>query len=178
MRLPLRLGILGALLFALCGCETTAPTPAATRPATPTGTRVRPAWVSLERSGGSSLLYRVTLYADGAVLFEGAPNSARPGSMGKHIPPAAAAAIFRQLELVSFWEFEPRYDAQRTPQGNDFVITASAPLDAPWDAIIAQNVSRVKRIDGLFYAPRELLDLKAAIEQAVGLAAWLEGGRP
>lgn len=136
-----------------------------------------PAWIALERSGGSGLLYRVTLYNDGAVLFEGARNSPRPGSSSKHIPPAAATQVFRQLEAVRFWERAPRYDVERTQHGADSIITASAPLDAPWDAIIAQNTNRMKRVDGLFFAPRELLEFKSTIELTVGLADWLAGAK-
>jgi hypothetical protein len=173
----LRFALLGTFVLAFAGCESAATGPGAKARAGGEGggTHV-PAWVALERSGNNGLIYRVTLFEGGAVLFEGAGNSRRPGSVSRHIPPESASAIFRQLELVDFWEREPRYDIERTNRGGDSLITRTAPEDAIWDAIVAQRASRTKRIDGLFFAPQELLDLKKSLEQTVGLAAWLSGG--
>lgn len=178
MRLLLRNGFLGALLLLLAGCES-APAPRATAK-TGAAHASDPAlsWVALERSGGSGLLYRVTLYIDGSVLFEGARNSVHPGSSWKHLSPASADRVFRQIELANFWDRYPRYDVERSQRGGDSIITATAPPDALWDGIVAQHRGRSKRIDGLFFAPRELLELKTFIEETVGLADWLAGAKP
>ena len=177
MCLLMRFGWLLASALVLAGCES-APAGAAVRADGVSGgsSTHAPAWVALERSGNSGLIYRVTLFEGGAVLFEGSASSRRPGSVSRHIPPEKAAAIFRQLEIVDFWEREPRYDIERTNRGADSLITRTAPEDALWDTIIAQRSSRTKRIDGLFFAPQELIDLKKTIEDTVGLATWLSGG--
>ena len=64
----LRFALLGTLALAFAGCES---------PATGSGgasgvagdAAHPPAWVALERSGNSGLIYRVTLFEGGAVLF-------------------------------------------------------------------------------------------------------------
>ena len=96
-------------------------------------------------------------------------------TLARVIPPEKAAAIFRELDTVNLWERAPRYDTESmTRTGFDRVLVNSAPPSgAPWDILTARSRGRFKRIDGLFFAPHELLELKQHIEQAVGLADWV-----
>jgi hypothetical protein len=160
----------GGMGVALSGGCATAPKANAT---------AAPAYVSLERVTAGRVVgpaYVLTLYEDGRVLFEGHASVKSKGTFTKRIPPAEAARIFAELETANIWEREPRYDVERADQGGDSRILRVAPTEAPWDNLIARSRGRFKRIDGLFFAPRVLLDLKAHIEEAVGLAEWI--GQP
>jgi hypothetical protein len=162
--------LVGGVDFALlAGCETTPKTSAA----------AAPAYVSLERVTAGQVVgpaYVVTLYEDGGVLFEGHASVKSKGTFTKRIPPAEAARIFAELEAANIWEREPRYDVERGGQAGDSRILRVAPTEAAWDNLIARRRGRFKRIDGLFFAPSVLLDLKTHIEKAVGLAEWI--GQP
>lgn len=136
-------------------------------------------WVSLERTSGAlreAPVYLVTLYEDGGVLFEGRANVRSKGTFAKHIPPERAAVVFARLDAIDFWNREPRYDEERESKATgESLILRTASRDLPWDTIAARRHNRFKRIDGLFFAPRELIDLKILIEQTVDLAAWING---
>src|SRR5687768_13133935 len=95
--------LIGAIVIALPGgCETT---PKAGAPAT------TPGFVSLERVTGGKVVgpaYRVTLYEDGRVLFEGHASVKSKGTFTKRMPVAEAARIFAEMEGINLWEREPR----------------------------------------------------------------------
>jgi len=163
---------LGAVLaLALSsGCET---------PKTTATASAAPGFISLERITAGRVVgpaYLVTLFEDGRVLFEGHASVKSKGSFSKRIPVAEAARIFAEMEGINLWERDPRYDVERGGQGGDSRILRTAPTEAAWDNIIARHRGRFKRIDGLFFAPQALLELKAHIEEAVGLAEWV--GQP
>lgn len=161
------------LLFAafFAGCATSG---------SPSAKPGAPSYIALERTAGrlaEAPVYLVTLYSDGGVLFEGRANVRSKGTFTKRIPPESAAALFTQLDAIDFWNRWPRYDEDRTKRGNDDVIVAVASPDVPWDILSARHRGRFKRIDGLFYAPRELTDFKRRFEEVVGLADWIGPGR-
>lgn len=160
--------ILSCLLLAAAGCEST--------PASGGSGKSGPAWISLERTtGGQSVspVYRVTLYEDGGVLFEGVTSVKSKGTFTKTIPREKAAAIFTRIEQVELWERQRRYDTETITRGAETTIGRQAPLEVPWDILRAQNRGRTIRIDGLFFAPYELIELKKLIEESVGLAEWI-----
>jgi hypothetical protein len=165
----LRTGFIAVATLALfSGCETQ-PTSAAAH---------EPAWIALERTPGGgpeSPVYTVTLYEDGRVLFEGRSGVHRKGTFTKEIPRAKAAAIFSEIEGVDLWNRDPRYDYERAQVGNDDRIIRQAPKDSSWDILTARSRGRFKRIDGLFFAPHELIDLVRHVQETVGLSEWIVG---
>jgi hypothetical protein len=147
----------------LGGCESAARAPAA------------PGFVSIERvtaGGAAGPAYLVTLFEDGQVLFEGHSAVKSKGTFAKRIPATEAARIFGELEAANIWERDPRYDVERGGQ-NDNQIVRVAANNAPRENLTVRRRGRFKRIDGLFFAPRELLEVKNHIEQAIGLAEWI-----
>jgi hypothetical protein len=175
---PLRV-FAGALLWiglALAGCEHTA-TPASGNARGKTSAPAAPGWVALERTSGNrpeAPSYVVTLFDDGRVMFEARANVKTRGTFSKRVPAERAAAVFTRMEAIELWQRQPRYDEQRGARGGDDVILAVASRDDPWDILTARCHGQFKRIDGLFYAPSDLLDLKQLIEDTVGLAELLE----
>jgi hypothetical protein len=115
----------------------------------------------------------VTLFQDGQVVFEGHANVLHKGTQTKRIPAERARALFVRLDAINFWERNPRYTEERATTGTDDKILRVAPDDAPLDVMTARYQGRFKRIDGLFFAPTELVEFKRAIEDAVGLDEWL-----
>jgi hypothetical protein len=157
-------GMVAVILTLVSGCES-APRGAAS-----------PNWVSVQRTGGGlsiSPIYVVTLFADGRVLFEGQSWGKSNGSFTRTIPREQAAKIFTQLEAVDFWNRAPRYDTESATQGDNSVIVKLAPSDTPWTILTARSNGRFKRIDGLFYAPHELIDLKKEIEKVTRIDEWI-----
>jgi hypothetical protein len=173
---PRLVALLAAILLGFAGCETA--------PSSATSSSDRgdpPGWVALERTPGNlpeAPAYVVTLFEDGKVLFEGATGVPRKGTATKRIPADHAARVFARLEEIDLWALAPRYDYERANRGMDSVIVAVAPQGAPSDILTAQRRHRFKRIDGLFFAPRELLDFKKLLEETVGLAEWLASPPP
>jgi hypothetical protein len=165
-----RIGVAALMLLAFASCESTSV------PGTPPKVR-EPAWISLERTRGtapeSGPVYRVTLYEDGSVLFEGAASVKSKGTFSKQIPGAKAAAIFAMMDGINLWQMLTHYDEERSDGGTDSRILRVASRDVPWDILTARSLGRFKRIDGLFYAPHDLRHLKTHIEEAVGLAQWI-----
>lgn len=168
MNTPWRAILLGTALVALAGCSTDAP---AARP-----NAAAPNWIALEKTGGGLTVgpeYVVTLFSDGRVLFEGRAHVKSKGSFTRTVPREQARAIFAELEAINIWDRAPRYDTERANRGGDEVVVKLAPTDTAWDVITLRNNGRFKRIDGLFYAPHDLLDFKRHIEQTVGLSEWI-----
>ena len=168
MRAARHLVSLACLLPGLAGCES--------RPGNVGTAANEPAWISLERTTGGAVVspvYRVTLFEDGRVLFEGVTSVKSKGSFTKTISRAAAAEVFNRIEQVQLWERARRYDTESAMSGRDSVIVKQASTEAAWDIIRAKARNRSVRIDGLFYAPHDLIDLKKLIEKNVGLAEWI-----
>lgn len=176
--------VLLLLTAALAGCasapDTAATGASATRTSPPPRPRSsqEPAWISLERTRTDSgaapgPVYVVTVFEDGKVIFEGHASVKSKGTFTKNIPPATAAALLSELETLNLWERERRYDVERVNRAGDSVIVRTASSEVPWDIIRARNRSRILRIDGLFFAPSDILRFKEHVEQAVGLAAWI-----
>ena len=170
---PAFLSALLILIFA--GCATTATPPgASSRPPAPR----EPAWVSLERTpngAGAAVgpVYIVTLFEDGKVIYEGHAAVKRKGTFSRTIPREHAAEIFSTIETINLWERPRRYDVERIERGGDSVIVRRASDEVPWDILRARSHGRMIRIDGLFFAPHDILALKQLIERRVDLAAWL-----
>lgn len=155
-------------LALLTSCETApAGGPRAARPADHA-----PAWISVERVHGGRAVYLVTVFDNGRAVLEGYFGG-RQRTFSKAIPIAQASLIFGRIEAIDFWQREPRYDVEYIRRGADSTIGRIAPEDAPIDVLRAQRQSRLKRIDNLHFAPSELTELKALIEETVGLRAWL-----
>ena len=171
MRLPLLIVPLLALAI-LAAC--TAPAPSSSSSTAKSSPSRQPGWVSLERTEGGTSIYLVTLFEDGRAVFEGLVDGRRR-TLTKTVPRERVAAVFSKLESVDFWNRAARYDVERAMQGGDQVIVRTASNDAPWEILRAQRQSRLKRIDGLFFAPSELIELKTLIEETTGLAEWLAG---
>ena len=154
------------IAVALTGCETESKS---AQPAAP-------AWVALQRTAGAdpnARAYVVTLFEDGKVLFEG-QSRLRRGTSTKVIPARQAAVVFRELDVIDFWNRPPRYDVDRLDRGADSKIMKIASPDVPWDIITAKHGNRFKRIDGLFFAPSELIELKKLIQTTVSLDEWVD----
>lgn len=167
----LRLGaaLSGLSLLASCAAPAHAPPKPATRSAAP-------GYIALERTAGSlaeAPVYTVTLFEDGHVLFEGRAGVKTKGTFSKRIPLERAVALFRQLDAISFWDRRPHYTEERVNRSGDEVIARVASPDSPWDIISARYRGQFKRIDGLFFAPHELIEFKTLLEETVGLAAWI-----
>jgi hypothetical protein len=168
MRLAGLLVSFACLLLVLAACES--------RPMSTGTADNEPAWISLERTTGGSVVspvYRVTLFEDGRVLFEGVASVKSKGSFTKTIPREAAAEVFHRIEQVQLWERQRRYDTESANSGGDSVIVKQASTEAAWDIIRAKARNRSVRIDGLFFAPQELVELKKLVERNVGLAEWV-----
>lgn len=185
MRALLR-GAMLALLVLLAACETalppssspssSLPSSAASAASSHRATPQSPGFISLERTAGllpEGPRYVVTLFQDGDVLFEGHANVLHKGTQTIRIPLERARALFQRLEAINFWERHPRYTEDRAISGGDDKILRVAPEGAPMDIVTVRYQGRFKRIDGLFFAPTELLEFKRAIEEAVGLDEWL-----
>jgi hypothetical protein len=160
-------GLVAAFVVLALGCETNSPPAQASSPG----------WVALQRTPGtdpSAPRYTVTLYENGKVLFEGQSGVKWTGAATKTISATQAARIFRELDAIDFWNRQPRYDVERADRGVESVITKVASPDTSWDIISARHRGRFKRIDGLFFAPFQLLQLKALIENSVGLSDWVD----
>jgi hypothetical protein len=169
MRRTEPLSFLACLALALAGCGTAStPTPSAGSQ----NARV-PDWVSLERTAGGRTVYLVTLFTDGHVLFEGLTSVKYQGTFSKTIPQAKAAAIFAEIDRLQLERRPRRYDTETAQQGNDSVIVKTASTDQPWDTIRVKRHGQSVRIDGLFYAPSDITDLKKNIEESTGLAQWV-----
>lgn len=154
---------LGSLL-ALTACGTTAPR--------------EPGFVSLERTtnaagAAAGPVYIVTLFTDGRVIFEGNAAVKSKGTFSKTIPMDAADAVFARIDAINLWDRERRYDVERAEAGGDSIIVRTASTEVPWDILRARNRGRSIRIDGLFFAPHEIMDLKNFVEKTVGLAEWI-----
>jgi hypothetical protein len=135
-------------------------------------TRV-PDYVSLERTAGGRTQYLVTLFSDGHVLFEGLSSVKFKGTFSKTISHANTASIFGALERLELHKRAKRYDTQNAQRGEDSVIDRVASTEAPWETIRLKLHGQSERIDGLFFAPADILDLKKQIETSVGLAEWV-----
>lgn len=171
----LTLGLLFTLLATLFwGCET--PGGRASPGATSGGAPRLPAWASLERTEEGRSLYVVTLFEDGRAMFEGAVGGRRR-TLTKPVDAGQAARVFQMVEAIDLWNRQPRYDVEHARQGNDSVVVRTASPDEPWDILRVQRQGRTKRIDGLFFAPRDILELKSLIEETVGLKDWLAQAR-
>jgi hypothetical protein len=171
------------LLLLASGCETTPTsrsTPAATAPLGTASSRAprEPNSLSLERTPNAAgvpvgPVYVVTLFEDGTAIFEGHANVRSQGTFKKTIPREQAAQLFAQVELLNLWNRERRYDVERSESGGDSRIVRTASTEVPWDILRIRMQGRTLRIDGLFFAPHDLLEFKAKIERAVGLAEWI-----
>ena len=161
---------LGAALLVLlgAGCASSPGSAAATA----TARNRMPAWVSLERTFGGRSIYVITLREDGHAMFEAQTPQNTRRTLTKVLPASVVAPVFSQVELLNFWDRPGGYDVERTQVGGDSRITATAAPDAPWDILRAQRGSRIKRIDGLFFAPRDMIEFKALIERTVDLPGW------
>lgn len=184
-----RAAVAGLVLLAFAACESTstapAPSSSATKPtATPLGTSPRPratqepAWISFERTRTDSgaapgPVYVVTLYDDGKVIFEGHAQVKRKGTFSRSLPRDAASRLFAQIETMNLWDRPRRYDVERANRGGDEIIVRSASTEVPWDIVRAKRQGRLLRIDGLFFAPADLLAFKQDFEQTVGLAEFI-----
>jgi hypothetical protein len=163
-----------ALVALLAACEN-APAPSSSSSRHAAASQA-PGSISLERTAGllpEGPRYVVTLFQDGLVVFEGYADVPHKGTQTKHIAPDRARALFTRLDAINFWERNPRYTEERATTGADDKILRVAPEGAPMDIMTARYQGRFKRIDGLFFAPTELLDFKRAIEETVGLDDWL-----
>lgn len=171
-------------LLALTACETTStsPTPSPTSPsaaaASPRRPTHEPGWISFERTRTDSgaapgPVYTVTLFEDGKVIFEGYAQVKSKGTFSRTIPREQAALIFAEMETINLWDRPRRYDVERANRGGDEVIVRSASTEVSWDILRARRVGRMIRIDGLFFAPSEILRLKENFERTVGLAAFI-----
>ena len=163
------LPFVACLALGLGGCGTASAPPAAAgrHPAQ------APDWVSLERTSGGRTNYLVTLFTDGHVLFEGLTSVKAQGTFSKTISRAKAADIFAQIDQLQLERRPRRYDTDTAQRGNDTVIVKTAPVDQPWDTLRVKRHGQSMRIDGLFFAPHDITDLKKNIEEAIGLAEWI-----
>lgn len=164
-----------SLLLLLAGCASGTEGPSG--PGRSASERM-PSWISLERTpSGSgeatSPVYVVTLFEDGRVLFEGHRLVKSKGTFTRTIPREEAERVFRRMHTIRLWDRQPRYDEERAMQGGDEVIVRTASTETSWDILRASDRGRTVRIDGLFFAPRELIDFKEMVEKVVGLAAWV-----
>lgn len=162
-----------AILLALASCATPATAPSSS--ARPTH---EPAWISFERTRTDSgaapgPVYTVTLFEDGKVIFEGYTQVKNKGTFSRAVPREQAALIFAEMETINLWDRPRRYDVERANRGGDEVIVRSASTEVSWDILRARRVGRMIRIDGLFFAPSDILRLKENFERTVGLADFI-----
>lgn len=163
------LPLIACLALGLAGCGT-ASSPAGAGGGQPARA---PDWVSLERTSGGRTNYLVTLFTDGHVLFEGLTSVKAQGTFSKTISHAQAAAIFAQIDQLQLELRPKRYDTETAQRGNDSVIVKTASTDQPWDTLRLKRHGQSVRIDGLFFAPQDIADLRKNIEESIGLAEWI-----
>lgn len=135
-------------------------------------------WISLERTRTASgaaagPVYVVTLFNDGRVIFEGHASVKAKGTFSKTIPVRDAALVFADIDAINLWERPHRYDVERAERNGDSIILRTASTEVPWDILRARDRGRTIRIDGLFFAPHDILALKTLVEKTVGLTDWV-----
>ncbi len=129
--------------------------------------------VTYERIGclGFCPAYKVAIFSDGSVVYEGGRNVARSEPATKKVPPSQVAPLFQRIREMNFMGIDGSGDGRKM-QANGDVIGGIA-YDAPSYSITVAQGGRSKKVGGNpggAYVERDLPDLiiKVAGHHGVG----------
>ncbi len=124
-----------------------------------------PLLVSLERTScyGWCPVYRVAVYADGVLEFEGRHFVLRPGLHEARVSAAQLTALRQAAARARFAELEERYVRRDYPDMPSIITVAQ--VDGAY--------KEVRHYFGDTSAPGELIRLEEEIDRIVGIERWI-----
>jgi Domain of unknown function (DUF6438)/Ankyrin repeats (3 copies) len=148
-----QLVVMTAAGAALCGCASSAQTPAKTN--------TEPVEITLQRTTcfGTCPEYTVTLKDDGTVTYSGRQFVRTPGDHTWKIEAAAVRALAREMEAAGFFELQDTYTARMT--------------DNPTTYTTLRIGSRTKKIQDYVSGPPKLKDIEAKIDDVSGVKKYV-----
>jgi hypothetical protein len=141
----------------LCGCASSAQTPAKTN--------TEPVEITLQRTAcfGTCPDYSVTLRDDGTVVYAGRQYVKTPGEHTWTIEPAAVRALAREMDAAGFFELQDAYTAMMT--------------DNPTTFTTLRIGSRTKKVKDYVAGPPKLKDIEAKIDEVSGVLKYVAPDR-
>ncbi len=125
---------------------------------------VRQSVITLERTAcfGFCPMYKLTVYADGRVIYEGNQFVKVKGTRTTRISPMKARQLMLEFQRIQYFNLQDRYEG--------------GPTDAP-SAITSFQMGRKSKTVYHYLAspdaPQKLTDLEAKIDAAVNVQQWI-----
>jgi len=162
------------IVFAFClfvaGCGTASQTTL-----TPSGASV----TLTTDAGGLGIMsaFRITIYENGVVQFEGVKNVNKKGFATRQIDPLKVAEIFSKIQAINFWELNDEYSKSSEREGVDengeAVIFVTPPLDLQTWWVVVTAEGRAKKVEDYWGAPKGLHELENLIIDNSGTVDWI-----
>lgn len=136
-------------------------------------TAAGPLVAALERGAcrGTCPVYRVEVYGDGRVRFEGRDHVAHLGLQTSNVPTVAVRELVEAIQASQFAVADTAYVMNSASCGQ-------YATDLPVSTLSARVGSRVKRVErdpGCRNAPTFLRALEAKVDSVAGSARWVSG---
>jgi Domain of unknown function (DUF6438) len=144
--------------------ETTLPKPAASVPAKPAGVKAaHELMVSLQRTPcfGQCPVFKIELFGDGKVVYEGKAFSKRVGTYSATASPEFMKAIEQKATGVKYLSFDTKY-----PKGESMIT------DIPTTISFFKSGSESKTIHNNYDAPIELIEFERWLEAHFESLTW------
>jgi len=125
---------------------------------------VKQSVVTLERTAcfGFCPIYKLTIFSDGKVVYEGKRFVKVTGTKTARISPAKARQLMMEFQRIQYFNLQDRYEGGHT--------------DAPSAITSFQMGRRFKTVHHYLAspnAPQKLTDLEAKIDAAVNVQQWI-----
>jgi uncharacterized protein DUF6438 len=128
--------------------------------------------ITLERQAcyGICPVYKVSIFADGSVVFEGKEHSKTKGIARGHITPAALKELMAAFDRVHYFDLQDEYRGDKN--------CPRARTDAPSAITSFSSNGRTKRIDHYLGCDglqelKDLTELEGKIDKTVNSHRWI-----
>jgi hypothetical protein len=126
--------------------------------------------ITLERTAcfAGCPVYRLAVFADGSVSYEGSALVRQMGKASSRIPPERVEALLSELDRAGYFSFANRYTAAEPVCGRYATDSPSAITSITLEG----RTKRVEHDYGCDAAPGALVVLERRIDEVVGSGQW------
>lgn len=127
--------------------------------------------VTLERTPcfGTCPVYKVAIWASGAIRFAGEQHVSRQGEVTAEIPPARVDSLLKELEAEGYFGFADAY-VMDSPACGRYATDSPTVITS---ASAGGHTKTIRHDYGCDAAPPELKRLERLIDQVAGTARWI-----
>jgi len=127
--------------------------------------------ISLQKTAcfGTCPVYKVTIHADGAVIFHGERFVASIGEFESSVNAGQFEILVDAIKQINFWDLDEAYRFKLGPDNSRTTVS-----DLPSRIITVDRESMTKSVLNYFGGPDELEALESLIDEIAAVSHWIE----